>query len=283
MQTPKQLSLFVILAYALSWLVWSVPMLRMGGDYRLENLGIFFLIGSFGPSVAALVVTALSEGGSGVRRLLARLVRWRVGWQPYVIVVFLVPLIFLATFLASGLPVVEGMLPDLFANLVLLVPIGILAAIIVGAGPLGEELGWRGFALPRLLEQFGDLGSSVILGVIWAFWHLPIFLFADWRNGLSLGTFTLLYPLTLICISIAMTKLWHWTGGSVLLAILLHGSINFVTGAIVDPGRFELASRSNVGVYFIAIAAFAALALVFWLLDKWLGARRDVRVAEVKQ
>ena len=181
----------------------------------------------------------------------------------------------------SGLPILKGILPLLVINVVVASPLNALLVALFEAGPLGEELGWRGYVLPRLLEKFDDFSSSLILGLIWAFWHLPIFVFSDWRNGLSIASFSLLYPVTIIALSFAMTKLWRWTQGSVLTAILFHGVFNFTLATLIDPRRFDLNSRSNLGLYLTVISAFLATALLFWLLNRWLFTAKHANEAAI--
>ena len=276
MTVTRQLVIYTILAYALSWVIWLPGVLRVGSGGALEDLGLLLLLGTLGPSFAAIIVTALNGGWAAVRELLAKMLRWRVGWKPYIFL-FVTPLVFLLGLLGLGLRPVAGVLPFLALQVVVLMPVNAVFTSLLEAGPLGEELGWRGFMLPRLLESFGDLRSSLILGLIWAFWHLPFFIFIGWRSGISVLTFTLLYPLTIIAFSFAMTKLYHWTKGSVLIAILMHGAVNFTTAQLIDPEAFVLSSRSSLGVYVTMVGAFVLLALTFWALDKYLFAERGSR------
>lgn len=268
MTRSRQLVLYTVLAYALSWSIWIPGILSMNGDYQFAELGFVSYLATFGPSIAALLVVALTKGWLGVRALLARLLRWRFGWRPYLVIWFVTPLVFLLGLMLFGLRPVADALPFLLLQVVLLMPLNALLSGFLGAGPLGEELGWRGFMLPRLLEMFGDLGSSVILGLVWTFWHLPLFVFVDWRVGVATAPFILLYPVTLIALSFAMTKLYHWTKGSVFAAILMHGAVNFSTAQLIDPEAFVFGSRSSLQVYLTAVGAFLLLAAVFWLLDK---------------
>jgi membrane protease YdiL (CAAX protease family) len=172
-------------------------------------------------------VTAIAEGRAGVTALLRRVVQWRVGWQWYVVAAILPVALALATqglhrLLGGADNSRPGDPPALVAILALLV--------------VGEELGWRGFALPRLQARYGGLGASLVLGVLWAAWHLANTLIpglAYYGSG---------FPAFLLYVT-AMTILFTWianhTRASVLLAWLFHAAIN-VTGSrfsIGDPVR----------------------------------------------
>jgi membrane protease YdiL (CAAX protease family) len=102
----------------------------------------------------------------------------------------------------------------------------ILAAVVAATlfgGPLGEEIGWRGYALPRLAQRFGMARASVLLGVIWACWHLPLFFIPGIdKTGQSLPV----YVLQVTALSVAMAWVYAHTSGSLLLAVLMHAAVN---------------------------------------------------------
>lgn len=96
-------------------------------------------------------------------------------------------------------------------------------------GPLGEEAGWRGYFLPRLLGRFQPLTASLILGLIWAIWHVPLYIHSNFSTvGRGLD-----FTASVICLTILMTILFHRTRGSLLLAVLFHWSVN-VTPDVVE-------------------------------------------------
>jgi uncharacterized protein len=165
---------FVLIAYAGTWVVW-LPFLLSADGLGLMSfssplpLVVTGGLGSFtGPALAAFIMTDVTEGREGIRRLLRRLVLWRVGLRWYLFALISLPVI-----LALGAIVVPGNLAsfepmDPLSLLIAYVPFFIYPALIIG-GPLGEEPGWRGFALPRLQRRHGPLVGSFILGVIWTF------------------------------------------------------------------------------------------------------------------
>ena len=182
----------------------------------------------FGPSLAALVLTAAIAGKPGLTRLLRRLVLWRVpvGWYLFVLLglpaIYVLGILLVPGALASFTP------PASAGWLVYPGVLGFVGTLVIG-GPLFEEPGWRGFALPRLQARWGPLASSLILGVLWAGWHLTEYTepgFAATNGGLTaqgVGAFAL----ALISFSVIMTWVFNHTRGSLLVAILLHTAINW--------------------------------------------------------
>jgi membrane protease YdiL (CAAX protease family) len=176
---------FFVMAYAFTWIVISPWTLGATGagllpvDLAGPAVGLLLAAGILaGPTLAAIIMTAVTEGRPGVHRLLGRLVLWRVALRWYLLALLGVPLIMLLGFLAYAMAP-----PDLGAlggpAYALTYLLGFVLTMILG-GPLLEEIGWRGFALPRLQRRYGPLAASLILGVLWAFWHLPQFLVPAW-------------------------------------------------------------------------------------------------------
>jgi CAAX protease family protein len=229
---------FFVLAYLLTW--WIYPLLRFS-----PLLGIF---GLFGPALAAIIMAAVTGGKSGVKQLLSRVVLWRVGVRWYLIALGLPTVLSIAT---AGLSYLLG--ASDFIQVGALTVLELVLFVLV----VGEELGWRGYALPRLLEKRSAVTASLILGVLWGLWHLPTFLVPGTpQYGLPLTAFVLLT----IEYSILMTWVFLHTLGSVLIATLFHGAINLSQGIFLGgmdgAGRYWLLSI----VYGVA-ALIAAVAL----------------------
>lgn len=212
---------FFLLAYAIPWVLW-VPLLMFSQD----GLGVlpfhvpavpFVILGGFGPGVAALIMTRVLEGGAGVRRLLRRCIQWRVGLPWYLLAIFLVPAGFLLLSAWMGaIPLAS--LAAKWPLLLTFYPLDLVPQVIIGGG-LGEEPGWRGFALPRMLPRFGPLGAALLIGVAHACWHIPLFFVRELGQAhFNFG----LYLLTGIGISVLLTWVYNSTGGSLLLMMLLH-------------------------------------------------------------
>jgi membrane protease YdiL (CAAX protease family) len=231
------LATFFVLAYAFAWSLSPLTDLSI----------VFGLLALFGPAAAATIVAASADGRAGVRALLGSLAIWRVGLRWYVVALGLPALLSLVV---AGLSIALGApaavrfseLSPLTATLFFMV--------------IGEELGWRGYALPRLQARYGALGASLILGLLWAGWHLPNqFISGLEYYGYGFGAFTLYVA--------AMTVLFTWlanqTRGSLLLAWLFHGAINtliFVNSAVDIVQRWWL-SAAVYGVVAVIVVLVA--------------------------
>jgi membrane protease YdiL (CAAX protease family) len=219
---------FFVLAYAGTWLFqlpyvlsedgsgllpYSSPLLTWTGP-----VSIFM-----GPFLAAFVMTGATEGREGVGRLLRRFVLWRVGFWWYLFAIVGVPMLVVLSVL-----VMPGVLES-FQGLGVLVPLpllGVFVYVLFLGGPLGEEPGWRGFALPRLQSLHGPLVGSLILGPLWGLWHLPMF-FTGWNEPTVLNV--VVYVLSTTALAIMYTWAFNKTKGSLLIAILLHAAFNWAT------------------------------------------------------
>lgn len=230
----KALVAFFALAYALSW-SWAIPLavahliVRRGEGWPTHYPLLL------GPAIAALVVTAWTMGRPGVRDLLARVARWRVPLRWWLAAVS--PAAFLGLALIA-MAAAGKALPSVadFGQYSGTPAIGLAGVLLLIAfGALGEETGWRGYALPQLQRRFSPLTSSLILAVLWFGWHLPqFFVIATYRNSSPVqyvGFF-----LGLICGAIILTWLYNRSGGSILLVAVWHGLYNFVSGTQAATG-----------------------------------------------
>jgi membrane protease YdiL (CAAX protease family) len=219
---------FFVLCFAITWgigaLFLALPdlMARVFGEMSLENP--LFVLAVWGPTLSGFIVTAATEGREGVRRLLGRILPGRAGFQWYLFTLFAFPVCSVAINLVAGRPI--GLL-TLSTNALL----SFLLMIVI-TGPLGEEYGWRGFALPRLLRSFSPLVASLILGFIWGLWHLPTFLFSELPQG---GVSLPLFVLGALSLSVIITWMYLHVKGSVLFSVLLHFAVNFSLSLIEVP------------------------------------------------
>jgi uncharacterized protein len=219
---------YFLLAYAFSWIVATPYVLSVWG-FLPGFFAFTFYLGPFlGPTLAAFIMTSVTEGKDGVHRWLRRFLIWRFGWQWYAFILLGIPAL-----VVLGILVLPGARESFVApqpSFVLLYVAQFLAILVLG-GPLGEEPGWRGFALPRLLPRYGPLRGSLLLGVLWAGWHLPDFLTPAQHGGpgTTWSDFFTNLPIFVVEV-IAMTIIFTWvfnhTRTSIFAAILLHASID---------------------------------------------------------
>ncbi|HYN81626.1 MAG TPA: CPBP family intramembrane glutamic endopeptidase [Gemmatimonadaceae bacterium] len=220
--TPRLLVFFAI-TFAASWLCW-IAFLAISGGTPASNPAVavaataIFLLGVFAPGLTAIALTARNEGRAAVEALLGRILKWDVGARWYVFAIGYIPVIKLLA--AAVHRVATGQWPRFGQEPLYLMLAAILISTWVQAG---EEIGWRGYALPRLSEHFGLPISSITLGIIWATWHLPLFFFPE---SSTLGQSFPLYLLQVTAISVTMAWLYWRTGGSLLLVMLFHAAAN---------------------------------------------------------
>lgn len=224
--TRHSLSAYFLLAFGISWLSWLPAILDyyQGGGHSRDST-TYLIIGSYGPALAALTVSASSCGVTGVKRLLKRLLPEGAGIRWYLAALYGPLLIGLPMILVLGIAGPSPVLSKLPIALVYVPLFGLTAFLI--QGPLGEELGWRGYALPQLQRGHGPLVASVILGVIWALWHFPLMLLPGWRGELPIGLFLVLYILYIVPLSIIFAWVYNHSNESVLVTTILHAAFNY--------------------------------------------------------
>lgn len=217
---------FFALAYALSWIVEIPLALKAKGVIQAGIPFCLHYLAAYGPLSSALIVTGLTGGSRGLRELLGRMKRWRVSpgwWLVAVAPLGLYLLVAAALWLIQGKPV----------DLVAMGQVDFLPALGLAALPvwiftfgIGEETGWRGFALPRLQEGRSALRATIILWIFWALWHLPLF-FYSYEVSILPG-----FLIGLLAGAIIFTWLYNSTDGSVLMVALWHGTFNFTTACV---------------------------------------------------
>jgi membrane protease YdiL (CAAX protease family) len=223
----RALVAFFALAYALSW-SWVIP---LAAAHQVVHRGAGWPThypALLGPAIAAVMVTAWTMGRPGLRDLGARLVRWRVALRWWLVAVS--PAAFLTLGLVA-MRVAGKPLPAVgdFGRFSGTPAIGLVGVflLITFVGSLGEETGWRGYALPQLQRRFSPLTATLILALLWFLWHLPQFaVIGTYRDFGPVGYLGMFLGLT--CGAIVLTWLYNRSGGSILLVIVWHGVYNFV-------------------------------------------------------
>lgn len=229
-----ELVLFFSAVYAVTWAICGVYLFLPHTAVRwlgpMDTHSVTFFAAVYAPSVTAIVLTAVRGGLAGLRALGAAVIRIRVRWYWIVLSLAGYPLLWLIVALVqsviSGKGIATVPLDHWYAALPLLLLSG---DVLRDPGALGEELGWRGYALPRLLEVMSARRAALVLGVIWAVWHLPAF----FLSGLAQSKFNFaMFLLTVVSFSVFMTVLYVNTRGSILLAgIIPHMLFNATSKA----------------------------------------------------
>jgi membrane protease YdiL (CAAX protease family) len=254
---------YFALTFALSWggalLLTGGLALMSGADWRSDPRFLFAVLAApVAPGVVGLLLTGLTSGRDGYRELLARLLRWRVEARWYAVALLPAPLFATAVLLALSLRSPE-FLPAVFTThdpVGLLLP-GVATALVVA---FCEELGWTGFAIPRLRRQYGVLTTGLVVGVLWGAWHFPLFR----ESGSSSGAL----PLTLLLVRLfswlpACRVLLVWVydrTGSLLVPMLMHASISASSLILSPPVLSDVQSLTSVLVS--ATAWWAVVAAV---------------------
>jgi CAAX protease family protein len=248
---------YFTLAYLLSWLV-EIPLVATARGWTTHRVPFaLHYLAAYGPLVAALITTAAVDGADGLRRLRRRVLQWRV--RPIWWLAAGAPLLLFGG-AAVVLRVVRGGWTDVGAlgRVNFLPDLGLAGALVLWllTYGIGEETGWRGFALPRLQRNRSALAASLLLGGVWAGWHLPTLLYLPSYVqhgfaavpglviGISLG-------------SIVLTWLVNGSRGSVLPAIVWHTTFNYVTAAPAsDPAISAIVTT--------AVMVWAVIVVLVW-------------------
>jgi membrane protease YdiL (CAAX protease family) len=229
------LAVFFLLAFLLSW--WTWPFVALNPNSApLLHFGVLF---------AAFITAGIAGGRSAIRDLIAAIIRWRVKPRWYVFALGVPVAAIVATAgVALGMGATLESLPRLAEGLLLL-PVALVTTTLF-AGPLSEEPGWRGIALPRMARHLGSLGASLVLGGIWAAWHLPL-LVSDPSNQRE----PIPFALAVISASVVLTWVYASSGRSLFLAILFHGMFNSMAAAVLPA--FAAADRVTLWWAFASV------------------------------
>jgi len=209
-------------------------------------------LAGFGPFVAAVVVLALTQGRSGVKALLASMIKWRVPPRAYLAAIG-IPIAITA--LAILLTIATGAVMPSAAALGAWTEIPLMVALMLlipGMGGAWEEPGFRGFALGRLEQRYGLSSAPLLLGAFWVVWHLPLFL-----NGAILPTDVVV----IMAVSVVIAAVYHSARDSVLIAMLLHATNNAVGGEFASQ-LFTGADAARLGLIVAAVWALLATAVI---------------------
>ena len=248
---------FFLITFAFTWLIWSAPVLDAVSSFSLPGPNIAWIgIGAHGPLVAALVLAYRNGGWAAAKRLLRSGfdLRMRATWWLLLIVVP-VALGGVAVWLSSSF---HDYQPDLslLEQPLLIVPLSFFMFFL--GGSVQEEFGWRGFALPRLLEFQNPLMASLVLGLIWGVWHLPLF----FMTGVSQEymSFAVFLPLT-VAFSLLFTWAYLRTSLNLFSALLLHTTINTSLN-LFPPVELEAGGERSAMIYLLLLYLVTATIVV---------------------
>ncbi len=252
--------LYFALALGWSWMAWLLVIIGGRELTQLPAVALYAL-GGLGPAIAGITLTYLSADPQNRRDYWRRIIEiQRIGARWYAVILLAVPLF---TGMAALMDIVLGGRGgglDTAAGLVNR-PLAVIfyVPLILLFGPLPEELGWRGYVLDHLQTRWNAVASSLILGAVWAVWHLPqFFVRGTYQHGLGAGSLSFWrFMLELPVISILYTWIYNNTRRSTLSAILLHFMVNF-TGQLVT-----LTARAEWLLFFLWIIAALTVTLVW--------------------
>jgi uncharacterized protein len=255
---------FFSLTYAVTWTCWLAAV-KISEEARTPLPAVdvlrstLLLVGTFAPALVALLLTSRADGRRGLHALLARVFQGRVDLRWYLFAILYMPAIKLAVALTHHFA--SGMWPRFGHEGPILITIAILLSLPAQSG---EELGWRGYALPRLAFSFGWPFASVILGAVWGLWHLPLFFLpgAD-----KYGQSFLVYVIGVVAFSFAIAWVYARTHGSLLLTMLMHSALDQTIGIVSDvlaPGEKPFALGASLS--FVLTIAFMWIVGVYLLV-----------------
>jgi len=243
---------FVVAAYGLSWAYW-IP-LALRGVVVTPGGGTTHFPGLLGPAIAAFVISALAAGDNGVRDLWQRLFRvsrpngrfWLYALSP----LGFLALALIVAQLAHRTPPLRDLY--VFSGLPRLPFTAVLMLALLFNG-YGEEIGWRGFALPRLQERFGPVWGPVVLGLIWAGWHVPTFTVIEGYSSMTPPVLVFGFGLGIISGSIVLAEVFDRTGGSVLAVAVWHLLCNMTSATLGSRGIIGAVATMCVDVWAVVI------------------------------
>jgi membrane protease YdiL (CAAX protease family) len=245
---------YFLLTLAISWSI-ELPLIASAQGWITAPIPFaIHYLASFGPLLAAVIMTWATGGTEGLKELWGRITKWRVG-STGTIVAFLSPvalfvLAAVAVWLLSG-----GEWPDLqqLTEINYLPNLGIGALILwLATFGFGEEIGWRGYALPRLQRDHSALSATLILGVMWVVWHVPAFFYLDTYVSLGLAALPI-FALGVLTGAIVLTWLYNTTGGSVLMVAIWHGVFDFLAASKASDGYIAALMSAVIMIWAVVI------------------------------
>lgn len=251
----RPVAAYYLFAVAISWTYW-ITLIALGRQVT-PGSSTTHLPGLLGPALSALVITAVLDGGRGLRELFTRIVRLRSTW-PWGMLAALTPLpiavVIFAAMIISGKPLPA--LQDFFTypGLPAALPLwSTLVAVLILNG-YGEEIGWRGFAMEKWLPRYGRFGTTIRIAILWLFWHAPVF-FLNQTMAALIGPMLLGWAVGLVCGAFVLAHIYLLSGRSILVLALWHATYNMTVATPATEG-FPAAAISTVIMVWGVIVAW---------------------------
>jgi uncharacterized protein len=263
---------FFVLTYVLTWAIESPLVFLTDSLTGTQSLALVILASNV-PSAVAIVLTAIVLGRGALRKLLGRLLIWRVSLFWY-LVVFLGPVALTGG--VVGLNTLMGG-PALSLGMTLVGAATFFAFSVVPGSALGEEIGWRGYVLPRLQSRMSALSAALLIAPLWGLWHLPL-----WLTGDPVKTPTFFVPFVggVFALSVITTWVYNSTGGSLLMVVLLHATFNLPITLTID----DLGTGGRVpSLLYFGLLAVAAIVVVIWAGPEHLSRKRKKQQQEEEE
>lgn len=257
MSSPRQsanwraIAVFLLLTFGWSWGFW-VPQALVSEGY-LASFPTLPALGAFGPTIAAFALVVYADGFQGAKRLAGRAVQLNYSKRWIGIALLFAPVVVLASL---GVAIATGTTPSFpWEGNLLVLPIAFVFILFLG-GPIQEEFGWRGYLLDELQARFGAVASGVLIGIVWAIWHLPLFYIPSetiyYRNPF-LG-----FAVSITLFSVLLTWVYNNTNRSLLPALLFHASFNW------SQGMFPILDSDPASLAFVGLLAVSTIVVVVY-------------------
>jgi len=265
-KTKRMLITFFVLAFVISWIIW-LPLLLFPA--RADQLDFLVLIGVYGPFLAGIITTLIYNGRVGLWSWLKSVFKWRIPFRWYLIGGVLINFLFVALhiglylLLGGSLFPASGDIP--WYGYLVIFPVSVFLGFPFGSG-MGEEAGWRGFALPKLLERFSPVTASIILGAIWGLWHIPVLLMSTWE-GATQGILLFVYVIPL---SMIMTWVYLKSRRSTIPVMLMHTGGNLYGSMLSSSLVMQTVLVDSPGLDFTILKTiyYTAVAVVLLIVTK---------------
>lgn len=239
------LSLTFSITWGITLIIILFPTFVMEYFGKLTVYHPLYFAAVYAPSISACFLLYRFFGKEELKSFLKRTVKWNIGYKPYLFsVIFVLGGHFFVRLIEKlfNLPSTE-----FGYEWYMFIPLAFMY-LIIDAGPIGEELGWRGILLPLLQKKYTSITASIILGIIWAIWHLPAFFISTTNQS---GRSVLLFFLTLISFSMLITQIFNLAKGSILMAVILHWLLNLSLYLNIN-GNSKTSSMITIAIFFLS-------------------------------